>query len=217
MKVLVFDTETTGLPEGKNPSIYDHDKWPHVIQFSFILYDIDKNIVMGVHDYIISIGKKIPISPKSIEIHGITRKISENNGISIKDALVIFNICLNKADVIIGHNISFDKRLLMVESFRNNVPQYFTVENKGKPEYCTMKNGTNICKIEVFSTNGESYYKYPTLMQLHQHLFETIPKGLHNSLVDVLVCLRCYYSMIYGEDICKKGRKISAMLKKALS
>ncbi len=32
MKVLIFDTETTGLPEGKNPSIMDTCKWPHIVQ-----------------------------------------------------------------------------------------------------------------------------------------------------------------------------------------
>ena len=39
MKVLIFDTETTGLPEGKNPSIYETQKWPHIIQLSYIVYD----------------------------------------------------------------------------------------------------------------------------------------------------------------------------------
>ena len=35
MKILVFDTETNGLPE-KNASIYDLNKWPHIIQLSYI-------------------------------------------------------------------------------------------------------------------------------------------------------------------------------------
>ena len=38
MKVLVFDTETTGLPKGKNPSIYKTELWPHIIQLSYIVY-----------------------------------------------------------------------------------------------------------------------------------------------------------------------------------
>ena len=32
-------------------------------------------------------------------------------------------------------------------------------------------------------------------MELHKHLFGDIPKGLHNSMVDVLACLRCYGKM----------------------
>ena len=51
MKVLVFDTETTGLPE-KGASIYDNNKWPHIIQLSYILYDLSTNLVLIKDNYI---------------------------------------------------------------------------------------------------------------------------------------------------------------------
>ena len=38
MKILVFDTETSGLPE-RSASIYEHSKWPYIIQLSYVLYD----------------------------------------------------------------------------------------------------------------------------------------------------------------------------------
>ena len=38
MRVLVFDTETTGLPTERNASIYHVDKWPYIIQLSYIIY-----------------------------------------------------------------------------------------------------------------------------------------------------------------------------------
>jgi len=37
MRVLVFDTETSGLPTEKNPSIYETQKWPYIIQLSFAI------------------------------------------------------------------------------------------------------------------------------------------------------------------------------------
>ena len=39
MRVLVFDTETTGLPKSKiiNPDTLN--LWPHIVQFSYIIYD----------------------------------------------------------------------------------------------------------------------------------------------------------------------------------
>ena len=44
MKVLVFDTETTGLPKVKKTLVYMRlSKWPHIIQLSYIVYDSDKN------------------------------------------------------------------------------------------------------------------------------------------------------------------------------
>ena len=39
MRVLVFDTETTGLPQTKilNPDTLH--QWPTIVQFSYIIYD----------------------------------------------------------------------------------------------------------------------------------------------------------------------------------
>jgi DNA polymerase III epsilon subunit-like protein len=42
------------------------------------------------------------------------------------------------------------------------------------------------------------YAKWPTLLELHRHLFGTSPANLHNAIVDVLVCLRCFVSMHYN-------------------
>ena len=50
MKVLVFDTETTGLPTERNPSITETEKWPHVVQLSYILYDVDENKILTICD-----------------------------------------------------------------------------------------------------------------------------------------------------------------------
>ena len=43
MLILVFDTETTGLPTERNASIFDNDKWPYIVQLSYIIYDTYKN------------------------------------------------------------------------------------------------------------------------------------------------------------------------------
>ena len=41
MKVLVFDTETTGLPKERFASFKDTHLWPHIMQLSFMMYDTD--------------------------------------------------------------------------------------------------------------------------------------------------------------------------------
>ena len=41
-RILIFDTETTGLPE-KYASIRDYEKWPYIIQLSYIIYDTSNN------------------------------------------------------------------------------------------------------------------------------------------------------------------------------
>ena len=201
MKIIVFDTETTGLPEGHNPSIRETKKWPYIVQLSYILYDTEERKVLMYNDDIIRISESVKISEESSSLHGITMTTCKRKGISIHNALNNFNIMLKKADIVIGHNISFDKRMIMVESIRNKMSQYFTIDGVRKREFCTMKNTVDICKIEKISREGERYFKYPSLTELYSKLFNSVPKNIHNSLVDVIMCLRCYCLLFERFDV----------------
>ena len=215
MKILVFDTETTGLPSDRNASIRDVTKWPHIIQLSYILYDIDMKKTLCCVDDIIKLDDNVEISEKSIELHKITRSISNRKGILISEAINNFNMVLETADVVVAHNLSFDKKMIMVECVRLNMKQYFTNSSgKGVKEYCSMKNSVGICKIERVNSKGEKYYKYPSLSELHNYLFGHYPENVHDSMADVLICLRCYYKMIIGLDILSNGCSIIRKLYK---
>ena len=202
MKVLVFDTETSGLPSERNSSILDTEKWPYILQLSFMVYDDETKKIIQLKDNYIK--QNITISKESINIHGITQEIMNCKGVNLEDVMNVFDIALQNADIVIGHNISFDKRIYMVESIRRYRKQYFTVNGIKKPEYCTMKNSTTLCKIEKLNTKtNKSYFKYPTLKELHTHLFNEYPSKLHNSLIDIFATLRCYIMMTQKYDILK--------------
>ena len=200
MKILVFDTETTGLPTERNASIVSTDKWPYIVQLSYILYDTTDNIVQDYSDNIIKLPENVQISAESENIHKISKEISENKGIDIKKALIEFNKAILDADLLVAHNISFDKRVIMVECIRNKIKQNFTINKRRKPEFCTMKNSIDLCKIVTQDKEGKEYYKYPKLVELYKHLFNTIPEGLHNSMIDILACLRCYGKIKHNVD-----------------
>ncbi len=215
MKILVFDTETTGLPSERNASIRDVTKWPHIIQLSYILYDIDMKKTLCCVDDIIKLDDNVEISEKSIELHNITRSISNRKGILISEAINNFNMVLETADVVVAHNLSFDKKMIMVECVRLNTKQYFTnTSGRGVKEYCSMKNSVELCKIERVNSKGEKYYKYPTLSELHNYLFGYYPENVHDSMADVLICLRCYYKMFKEIDILTNGCSIIKKLYK---
>ena len=205
MKVLVFDTETTGLQE-KGASIYDKSKWPYIIQLSYILYDLSNNSAL-IKDNYIKIDDSVIITPESFNIHHISREILDVQGINIVPALKEFNECLKTCDVVVGHNLSFDKRMIFAECMRHKVKQYFTqyINNQKivKPEFCTMKNTTQFCKLERISKTNQVYNKMPKLSELYLILFpnESLPTNLHNSLIDVAITLRCYVKYVYNSDI----------------
>ena len=41
------------------------------------------------------------------------------------------------------------------------------------------------------------------LEMLHEKLFKETPNNLHNSLIDVYVCFRCFYKLYYNKDLLK--------------
>ena len=106
----------------------------------------------------------------------------------------IFKLCLDQCNVIIGHNIQFDIQMLQAECLRYNIP--FVLD---KPSVCTMKSTTQMCNLPRL--------KWPTLNELHQTLFDTSVIDLHNSIIDVIVCLRCYYRIVYKKDLFELVKK----------
>ena len=227
MRALVFDTETTGLPETKIICQETLSKWPYIVQLSCIIYDDEKNDIVESKDYIIKIPSKINISDESSKIHGITNEISQTNGLDIKNVLVELFDLFRSSDIIIGHNILFDLNMIRVELLRiiyyhndylieKEKLEKFKLNlhylNNLKNIYCTLQESINLCNIQGISKLGKPYLKYPKLIELHQKLFETIPNNLHNSYNDILVTLRCYAKMKYNKDLytdCEKFKYIS--------
>ncbi len=176
MFVLVFDTETTGLPKKWNGPSSD---FPFIIQISWILYDTELNCIIQEYDNYIKLNH-ISIPPETTAINGITNEILQENGIPIQDALNNFIFALDNCSLIIGHNVNFDKKMIEVEFERNNMQ----IKLDDKKFFCTMRNAGKI--------NG----KIPKLSELHQKLFGFIPDNLHNSKIDVEITLKCYLELI---------------------
>jgi len=215
MRLLIFDTETTGLPGTKiiNPdTLY---LWPHIVQFSYIIYDTETNSIVEMFDYVVKVGENIVIPEESIKIHGITNERSMRSGVPIEDVLNEFFYYLQTVDKLIGHNVSFDINMVRIELLR-------LIYSKGKPlsskdikicKYnlyyvtnfknisCTLQDSIEVCNIQAIDRYGKSYLKFPKLVELHKYLFHTEPNNLHNSLNDIIVTLRCFIKMNYAKDI----------------
>jgi len=205
MKLLVFDTETTGLPE-KGAKINELNRWPYIIQLSYILYDTENNYVLDIRDSIIKLQKNIKIDSVSENIHKISMDISQEKGIDIKNILTSLSSVINNCDIIIGHNINFDKNIVSVELARNNMNNIF----QNKNFYCTMRGSKNICKIPI-NINGKDMYKYPKLVELYKFYFNHEPENLHNSMYDVLVTLRCFGMLKYNIDFQQVSPNLNAI------
>ncbi len=200
--ILVFDVETTGLL----PKAGSQEPKPHILQFSFILYDADTRSVVESHNYYISVGPEVVISPKITELTGITREMCDTQGIPIMEALIQFERLYNMANNVVAHNYRFDSEMVRIEIERNQQELRigdFTLFDKlydakcGRLQICTMMASVHVCNIMVEQPGRKPYAKWPTLLELHRHLFATTPANLHNAIVDVLVCLRCFLKLYF--------------------
>tara|TARA_B100001758_G_scaffold43913_1_gene34954 strand:+ start:13906 stop:14574 length:669 start_codon:yes stop_codon:yes gene_type:complete len=215
MRVLVFDTETTGLiPSGYPRMQSTVSKFPHIVQLSYLVYDTEKDKIIHEQDDIIRLPDEIVIPEKCTAIHGITKRLSINRGIYIDNALEILTLYVKQCQCIVAHNIDFDLGMIDVECMRANISNPFTSD---KIYYCTMNKTKDICNIvcnyRSVGPNGmmrmASYIKKPSLIELHTHLFKRSAKGLHDSMIDVRVCFRCFLKVVYNKEYDFSSNKLS--------
>jgi hypothetical protein len=76
-----------------------------------------------------------------------------------------------------------------------------------------MQETIELCGIEMKDKYGRSYKKFPKLVELYQKMFDVTPKNLHNSLNDVIVCLRCFIKLKYEIDIVERSEEVKQMIK----
>ena len=220
MRVLVFDTETTGLPKSKIINNDSLSLWPYIVQFSYVIYNFSEFKIESMVDSVIRIPEQIEISQECTNIHGISKEICDSKGVDLKDILFTFIEDVYSCDVIVGHNIQFDINMVKVELLRLIQGTYYFekfyleefyefLNNLPKDKiYCTMQSSIVLCGIKMKDKFGKEYNKFPKLLELYIKLFDSVPKNLHNSLNDVFVCLRCFGELKYKVDVCKENKEI---------
>ena len=228
MKVLVFDTETTGLPETKIINPITLHQWPHIVQFSYVIYDSSLNNIVESKDYIVKLPESILIPEDSTKIHGITNDMSRSRGVPLNLILdEFFSYLREGVDKLIGHNIEFDINAIKVSLLRLINCDSLTKEQLKKYKHdlhyitnynnlsCTMKDSIKFCNIQLIDKNGKPRLKYPKLIELHEKLFNKSPTNLHNSFNDILVTLRCFMKLHYDIDLndnCDSFKKYSKLI-----
>lgn len=185
--LLVFDTETTGKPTSWNLGWQHTDNWPRLVQLAWLPFSgtlqpcdagrIEARIVKPD-------GYEIP--PKATAIHGISQEMAAASGEDLGEVLADFCRQLLAADAIVGHNVDFDVNVVCAELARLVRPTYAVALFK-KPRLDTMKAGTDVCKLP-----GVRGYKWPTLNELHRHLFREDAADQHRADGDVMSTARCY-------------------------
>ena len=168
MKVLAFDTETTGLIDNHTMKL---TKQPEVIEFYGCLVDLSSGEVINEVEQLIKPSEKI-----SAEITRITNITDE----MVKDAPPFaqvqerIRIFIEGAPAVLAHNLSFDMEVLGLEMERLSAsiswPQI---------RICTVEQTVHLKGFRL------------SLANLHEHLFnEPFPEA-HRAKNDVVAMVRC--------------------------
>lgn len=188
MNILIFDTETTGLPTNWKAPYTDTTNWPRVVQLAYHLYDTDGGLISQKNTIIRPEGYSIP--PQASKVHGITTKRAQTEGKDLTETLKDFTEQLQKTDLLVAHNLSFDLNILACELYRKELPHTLATVEK----LCTMKASTPYLKLP--QRWGRYGYKWPNLTELHTYLFNEEFSGAHDASADVLACARCFFELL---------------------
>lgn len=177
---LVFDTETTGIADFKNPN--DVDKQPYLVQLAAHL--VDSETIWAKMELIVRPPVKIPKAAS--DVHGIDDALASRHGVPPRVALAAFNNLLRIADRMGGHNIDFDLIVLLAEYKRNNAPlDLFTMDKKSanyRPRICTMRSSTEHLKLPGKIPGN---FKWPTLAETFTYFTGETLDDAHDAGVDV--------------------------------
>lgn len=187
---LIFDTETTGLPRDYSAPITDLENWPRLVQLAWQTHDHTGKLISSGNYIIKPEGFTIPYN--SEKIHGISTERAIKEGEDLEKVLKIFSAEIEKAHFLIGHNISFDEKIMGAEFLRKKVPS--ALSNKRKID--TKEESTEY--VAIRSARG---FKWPTLSELHHKLFGKGFEDAHDAAADVEATTRAFLELIRLEVI----------------
>ena len=193
--ILFYDTETTGLPNWSAPS--DDPSQPHITQLAAELVDEDTGDVLGGINVLIKPeGWTIPDDVAALT--GITTERAAAFGVPLERAIDMFLRLWGFADLRVGHNESFDMRMVRIELMRV-YNEHMADEWKEGAAFCTCSNSTKLVNLpptERMLAAGKKNAKPPNLGEAFEFFTGRQLDGAHNAMVDVAGCREVYFGIL---------------------
>lgn len=184
---LIYDTETTGIPKDFSAPPTDTENWPRMVQIAWQLHDKKGRLIENASYIVKPDGYDIPFN--AAQIHGITTEKAIAEGHELSKVIKEFRKVLTKAEVLSGHNLSFDQGILGAEFVREGL-DYTEID---LPIADTMLLSTDFCELPGGRGGG---FKPPTLSELHEVLFGNRFDEAHNASADVNATARSFMELI---------------------
>lgn len=179
--IIVFDTETTGLPDWKAPSESEHQ--PHIVEIAAILHSPDGAVIDSYSTIVRPGGWEI--TSEMAQIHGITHEMAMDTGIPETDALEGFMALYERASVRAAHNATFDDRIVRIGLMRYFGEERADAFKNGTEKFCTCNHARGPVGLK----------KLPTLAEAYKHFFGEDLVEAHRAMPDAQACARIYFAL----------------------
>jgi len=184
---LIFDTETTGLPHNKTAPIEDLNNWPRLVQLAWQLHGPKGELISTGNHIVKPDGFTIPFNAE--KIHGISTQRALEAGRDLKGVLDEFTADVKKAQVLVGHNIEFDNKIIGAE--------YLRTEQGNKladiPNIDTSVESVEFCQLQG-GIGGR--LKQPKLIELYEKLFGEGFGDAHDAAYDVDATAKAFFELL---------------------
>jgi DNA polymerase III epsilon subunit-like protein len=169
-----------------------------MLQLSYVIFDPHTSTVIERYNTFVAPPSGVEVTAEITGLTGITAEAAAK-GANTKEVLERFIDALKTVDVVIAHNMWFDRKMINVEAARLGLQVVLEVPERDMPpptepkQVCTM-----ILGAEYARSIGNTY-RWSKLSALYTQLYDQpAPEGLHDSRVDTIVCLRCYMGMLHN-------------------
>lgn len=192
MKIMFFDTETTGL--GKESADDTDPSQPMAVQLGMKLDDVNRQERAAMNFMIAPDGWTV--EKGASDITGITTEIAADFGATLIPSMELFFDLLSIADMVVAHNASFDIRVMrrMTKVWSEWTGEPYFDPFAGKTLICTKNATTNILKLRPKRPGTK--YKWPKLSECMKFFFNEEIEGAHDALVDVRACAKVFYHLM---------------------
>lgn len=190
---LIYDTETTGLPDWKSPS--GGENQPHIVQLAALLADLDEKKVIQSMDVIVKPDGWV-ITDDTAEIHGITTEYAMDVGIPEEQAFDLFLSLWGGDRKRISHNRTFDQRIIRIATKRYCDEEIIDAWAEKETHDCTMLMAKPIMQLPP---KGRYGYKSPKLEEAYKFFTGKDLENAHTAMADAQACMEIYFAMLERE------------------
>ena len=179
MKIVCFDTETTGLDVQKE----------HIIQLSFVKFDTESWRVVGQRDWYILPEGEFTIPAEAEAVHHISKSFLQEHGVRLRDVYSELCAFTEGCDILSYNGNGYDAPILYYNLKRLGLNFQF----EGRTWYDALLL-ERIHTAGMTDENGERLHNNLTAAytRYYGHPFE----GAHNSLDDVLATIEVFRAQV---------------------